>query len=210
MSWGLVSVAGASVVGGIMSSNQASKDRKAAQQADANQLAFEQEKYDDWKEIYGPIQENLGNYYSNLTPDYYEAQGIQAFEEERALAMENLNAELARRGIDDSGIAAGLFRDMELDAAETRAGIRVDAPRMVAEDQSRFLQIGLGQNPGDSMSRTLSQQAQAAGARRASSEAAAGQAWGDAVRTTGQAISDYTRSQPPAVDPGKAIGKAGG
>ena len=38
-----------------------------------------------------------------------------------------------------------------ISSAEARASIRREAPRQAIEDQSRFLQIGMGQNPGSSV-----------------------------------------------------------
>jgi len=197
----MVGMAGASIVGGIMSSNSASKDRKAASAASSANLAFEQGRYDDWQEVYGPIQDNLADYYTNLTPEYYETIGLEAFEQERTTAMTRLDESLAQRGIDpSSGISASLHAQSELEGAEGRANIRRDAPRMAAEDKSRFLQIGLGQNPGDSLSRTMGNQAQSAQQRANQSAQAAGQAVGAAVSTAGTALVDYmsTPSTPPA------------
>lgn len=192
MSWGLVAVAGATVVSGAMSSRSASK--AAAEQGDAAaaQLAFEQERYDDWQAVYGPIQENLSTYYQNVTPEYYAAMGLETFEQQYQTSMKRLDESFAQRGIDpSSGVAASIEAQAEIDAAETRAGIRRDAPRQAAEDQSRFLQIGLGQNPASSVSSALAYQSQVAAQQSQAAQAAAGQAWSQAIPAVGRAIDAY-------------------
>jgi type II secretory pathway pseudopilin PulG len=192
MSWGLVAVAGATVVSGAMSSRSASKQADAASDASAAQLAFEQERYDDWKAVYGPIQDNLSNYYSNVTPEYYAAVGLETFEQQYQTSLQRMDENFAQRGIDpSSGIAASLETQAELGAAETRAAIRRDAPRQAAEDKSRFLQIGLGQNPASSVSGALSQQAQVAQQNSLAAQQAAGQAWSAAIPSVGRAIDAY-------------------
>ena len=194
MSWGMVAVAGASVVGGVMASNSASKDRKAAGQASAAELEFAQQQYDDWQAVYGPLEQNLANYYSNLTPDYYEVQGIEMFEKERAAESERLREILAQRGLDpDSGIAAGLELEQSIDAAQTRAGIRVDAERMAREDQLRFLQVGLGQNPTQSMERALARRTDRTERQKQISNQAEADARGSAISSVGTAVDAYTR-----------------
>lgn len=192
MSWGLVAVAGATTVSAglsYMGSKGASED---ASDASAAQTAFEQKKYDDWKETYGPIQDNLANYYQNVTPDYYASVGLEEFEKQYETSLTRLNENLVQRGIDpSSGIAASIESQAELGAAETRAEIRRDAPIKAAEDKRSFLQIGLGQNPGSSMSDTLAQQSQQKADAATAATAATGQAIQAAIPTVGTAINAY-------------------
>lgn len=197
MSWGLVAVAGATVVSGAMSSRAASKSADAASDASAAQLAFEQERYDDWQAVYGPIQDNLSNYYQNVTPEYYAAVGLETFEQQYQTSMKRLDESLVQRGIDpSSGLAASMEQQAELAAAETRAGIRRDAERQAAEDQSRFLQIGLGQNPASSVSGALSQQTQMAQQQSIAAQQAAGQAWAAAIPAVGKAVTAWNTPAP--------------
>ena len=193
-------VIGSAVVGGVVASNSADKASRTAKQLSSDQLAFEQQRLDEWNEVYGPVQDNLADYYNNLTPEYYETLGLENLEQERQTAMTRLDENLAQRGIDpSSGISASLHAQSELEGAEGRAEIRRDAPRMAAEDKSRFLQIGLGQNPTESLSRTMANQASAAQQRATQSEQAAGKAIGSAVSTAGTALVDYlsTPASPP-------------
>jgi len=184
---------GAALAGGYMASRSADKATKAASQADAAALAFEQQKYQDWQDTYGSIEDNLADYYSTLTPDYYEARGLEAFQTEQQAALENVRTTLAQRGIEDSGIAAATELAFAQEGAQQRAQIRATAPSLAAEEQRSFLQVGLGQDPGASYSRTLAESAAQKGRTAASAEAAAGKAVSKAITTAGTALKDYLR-----------------
>jgi hypothetical protein len=200
MSWGLTAVAGATVLSAGMSRNAAKGATNAASDASAAELAFAQEQYDDWKEVYGPLQDNLSEYYTNLTPEFYEAVGLENLESQLQISNQRLDEMFAQRGIDpSSGIAASIEAQGELDAAEARAGIRRDAERQVAEDKTRFLQIGLGQNPASSVQNTLARQSSTMQQQANLANQAAGQAVGSAIQTIGTGISDYvTKNTLPA------------
>ena len=191
----MVTAAVIGVGGSMIAGKSASKATKAAAQSEAAALEFEQQRYDDWKEVYGPIQTNLANYYSNLTPEYYETIGLETFEQESQVAMQRLDESLAQRGITDSGISASLQLQNELEGAEGRAAIRRDAPRMAAEDKTRFLQIGLGQNPAQAMSNALQREASGARSRASQAEATAGRAIGEGVAAVGTALVDYANNK---------------
>ncbi len=184
-------VAGATVVGAGLSYAGSKSASKAASKDSAAQLAFEQEKHDDWQETYGPIEDNLASYYDNLSPEYYEVQGLEAFEKERTIAFEDLERNLAQRGITSSGIAAKELTSESLDTAQTRASIRTQAPAMAAQDKLNFLQVGLGQNPDASMSQALADRTRSSEAAAREADRAAGEAIGTAVTTVGTALSDY-------------------
>lgn len=134
-------------------------DTKAAQAAQAQaaqaqqfsmamteeQLAFQREQYDDWKMIYGDLQENLGDYYKNLDLEDYETRGLQAVQQEFQLARDRVDADLAGRGLSTSGVQAATNIALESDAATKRATVRMNAPDIVAKEKQGFLGIGLGQ-----------------------------------------------------------------
>ena len=197
MAWVATAVVGASVVTGYMGSRSASKATKASSEASDAQLSFEYEKYDDWNETYGPLQENLADYYNNVTPEYYAAVGVEKFNEEFQVGMKRIDESFAQRGIDpSSGIAGSVKSQAELDAAETRAGIRREAPRQATEDQGRFLQIGMGQNPGSSVSSTLAQKSREQAITAQNAQTAAGNAWSSAIPAAGKAIEAWNPAQP--------------
>ncbi|QBP07039.1 hypothetical protein ETP1_038 [Edwardsiella phage ETP-1] len=203
--WGAIIAGAASVAGSLMSkkssdkaSSQAEQANEASLQMQREQLEFEKERYADWKAIYGPIQENLGNYYQNLSPEYYEAMGLEAFELERTNAMSRLDETLAQRGVTDSGLSASLRSDMAMQSATQRAQIRRQAPVQARQEQQDFLSLGMRADPAPSVSSALAQRssfgqqsAMAAQGRAQQASMAAGQAFGSAVSTIGSGLSSY-------------------
>ena len=188
-------VAGAAITavgaigGSVISSRASSKASKRAADAQDAQLSFDMERYDDWQNIFGGVQENLANYYNSISPDYYVAAGLEAFEKEREAQMGKLNETLAQRGLSNSGLAATVATENAISSAEARASIRREAPRQAREDQSSFLQIGMGQNPGSSVSSTLGSIATNAQTQANQASQAAGQAVSSAISSTGKAIT---------------------
>lgn len=185
----------AAVGGAVISSRGAKKAAQTAADAQGAQLEFDMQRYDDWQNIFGGLQENLSNYYNSISPDYYTAAGLEAFEQEREAQMTRLNETLAQRGLQNSGLAATAKREDAISSAEARASIRREAPRQAREDQSRFLQIGMGQNPGSSVSSTLGNIAANATNNANAASTAAGQAVGQAISSVGKAFSDYGTKQ---------------
>lgn len=201
MSMATVAIAGAGFVNAYTSAQSAKSSSRTAAQSANNQLEFDKARLEDWNSVYGPIQDNLSNYYSSVTPEYYASVGIENFEKSRQQANDRMTEYLAQRGIQDSGLAASLKNQSEINAAETKATIRRDAPRLAAEDQSRFLQIGLGQNPASSVSDTLAQQTTYSQQNANLAANAAGQAIAATGPLIGKAIDAYnnrTPTTPPA------------
>ena len=161
---------------GYVASEQASS--RAADSA-SSELEFAQNQYNDWKDIYGPVEENLAGYYNNLTPEAYTAQGIQYAEEEYARVDKQMQANFAQRGIDSSGVAAAQGTEIQFANARYRAQIMSDAPSKVAQQQLDFLSVGQGNNPASSYQNTLSNQA----ARDAQASAVADQQFAGAAGT---------------------------
>lgn len=192
----VAAIAGGSIFSGVLGSRSASKASRSASKSESRALAFEQEKYDDWKDTYGGVEDNLSEYYNSLTPEFYEARGLETFQKEHQNALEGVRETLAQRGIEDSGIAAATEISFAQEGAVQRSQIRASAPSLAAEEQRSFLQVGLGQNPGESYSRALADKASSAGVTARAESAAAGKAVGSAISTAGTALADYLT--PPA------------
>jgi len=158
-------MSGAAVIGGAavlgagssyMASKNASKQAKAARKsADASsalqyeasmeQLAFNQQQYEDWQSIFGPVQQNLASYYKNLSPDTVASLGLQNLEQEYTRSTQLLDQALARRGITNSGATEAGLTQLEQTRMLGRAQVRNDASNIVAQQQANFLNIGMGQ-----------------------------------------------------------------
>ena len=146
----------------------------AAGAAELEQVAFAKERYEDWKEVFGPIQDNLSAYYQSLSPAYFAARGIESFEEEQEKALTRINERFAQLGLEDSGIAAAVEVQAELAGAEERARIRADAPSQVAAEQSDFLRIGIASDPSGDVTQALGQRTASAQNRAATARGSAG------------------------------------
>jgi hypothetical protein len=196
MSVAFVGAAVVGIAGAAISANSANKASKRAAEGQDAALAFEQEKYDDWQGTYGPLQDNLASYYNSLSAESYAAMGLENSQQAFETSMGRINESLAQRGITNTAVGASIEAQAELGHAEERAKIRSDAPRAVAQDQLGFLQVGLGQNPGDSMSNLLSNQSSQLQQQANIQEQVAGQAVGQVVGTIGKGVSDYFADQP--------------
>lgn len=194
MSWVAVAVAGSAVVGAAVSSNNASKARKSAANAAKNDLEFAKAQYEDWLDAFGDIQTNLSDYYENLTPDFYETQMLQAFEQEKQIALEQLEADFAQRGIELSGLDKEVREDIALNSAIERAKIRAEAPIRTAQAKQEFLQIGLGQNPASNVQGALANRTAQLSADARLAGQAASKATGAAVDSTFDALTKILES----------------
>ena len=97
---------------------------------------------DAWDALYGNVEQNLADYYNNLTPDKLIAAGIQAEELGFAESKKQLITRLAQRGLGGGGLEADLIAKGEIGSAERRAEIRATAEETVREQQSIYLQGG--------------------------------------------------------------------
>lgn len=196
MSGVATAIAGAAIVGGVVSNNASKRATESAEKMAASELEFNQQRYSDWKDVYGSIQDNLSDYYTNLSPDMYEAQGLEAFNAEYQKAQDSVATSLAQRGITDSGLSTQLEQQGALSAAQSRAAIRMDAPAKVASLQSNFLQIGLGQDPSGDIAGTLARGTSNSQNIATQAQIAAGQATGNAVTEIGNAATAIANYNP--------------
>ena len=152
-------IAGAAVVGAgasMYSGKQAAKSAnkasdRAAASADAQtalgyeQLDFNKQQYDDWNAIFGDTQKTLASYYNTLSPEFFASTGLQNIEQEYTRSRMQLDANLAKRGISNSGVAADDFSTLEAARMMGRADVRNKAETQVRAEQVNFLAVGKGQ-----------------------------------------------------------------
>lgn len=110
-----------------------------------DQLEFQKEQFERWEEVFGPISDNLGSYYKELKPDSYAAQGIGNLQQTYQTSKQNLEKQLATRGLSDSGAAVQGYTDLERTRMLGEAEIRTKAEDVVSQQQAGFLGLGLGQ-----------------------------------------------------------------
>jgi hypothetical protein len=155
----MITAAAIGVAGTVYSQKKASKAakkaNKQAMEAEDAKLDFEKQIWQEWQDTYGPIEDQLANYYETLTPTFRITQGLEAHEKEMDIARKQIKETLAQRGIATSGIAAQTTTELEVASAEERARIRAAAPMEVAKEKLGFLQVGLGMNPNEGMRDSL-------------------------------------------------------
>lgn len=169
------------IAGAAATAYGAYESNKTAKKAQESELGFAQRQYDDWQQIYGPIQENLSSFYSSLNADTFAAAGIESLETDFTNTMTRMQESFAQRGIDTSGISAGIERSNSIDLAKAKSEVRRNAPLQVAQMQQGFLQVGMGNNPSNNMQQTLSNNANRAYANSQQANAAFGQSVGQLV-----------------------------
>lgn len=187
-----LAIVGGAAIAANASRSAASDAAGAARDTSAAELAFAQQQREEWKAVYGDVQDNLASYYKNLSSDFIEAQGLEQYNKERDAALTKVNEVVAQRGLTNSGIATQIALDANLASAEQRARIRAEAPLKAAQEQSRFLQIGLGQNPANNVQQVLSSQANQAGADSRNAAASAG----SAMAGFGKALTSFAANNP--------------
>jgi hypothetical protein len=133
--------------GGGEEAAEASKEAtEAAERTALKQLQFEQQRYKEWKAVYGSIQENLGQFYQNLEPDQVISLGLQQQQQQFQEARREIEQVFAERGLAGSGLETSTLTDLEILGATERARIHLTAPEIVRQQQSQFLALGLGQS----------------------------------------------------------------
>jgi len=118
------------------------------EQLNAEQLQMAKDKQESWDAIYKPIEENLSDYYSTLTPDSYEAKSVIDIQNAYQQQTRELSDAMEQRGLSDSGAWVQAQTDLAMGAARDKATAHTLAPQMVADQQSNFLKIGTGQAQG--------------------------------------------------------------
>ena len=152
-------IIGSAAIGAGVSMSSASKASKSSSAALASadaasqlqyEVSMEQKKkkktqYANWENIFGPIQQNLSNYYKNINPDTIASSGLQNIEQSYTQSRQNLDQQLAKRGISNSGAAAAGLTQLETARMLGKAEVNTNAPMIAAQQQSNFLAGGLGQ-----------------------------------------------------------------
>ena len=192
---GLV-VTGIGIYQGMQESDRAARLGREATAVQQESLDFSKQQYADWKDTYGGIEENLSNFYENLTPDYIEAQGLQASQLEYQNTRREMDKFFASAGI-EAGVQSDALAKLGMQSARDKAQIRADAPIKAAEAKSSFLSIGLGQKPGIAAGVTRGYEGKSTSllSQADQASASADQAFGTAASAAGAGTEAYIKSQ---------------
>ena len=129
-------------IGKVLSKRAADKQQHAIDAENDRARQEQKAKVDAWTELYGELEQNLADYYTNLTPDVLKATGLQDEAESFAKAKEQITTRIAQRGLGGSGLEADLLAKQEIGSAERKAEIRATAEETVRERQRSFLHGG--------------------------------------------------------------------
>jgi hypothetical protein len=99
--------------------------------------------YSAWKDIYGDTQEDLATYFKNISGNTLANAQIEEIQKQSQLAQEQIDTELAQRGIQGSGLEASLTRQNIFGTAMEKAKVRSQADEIAAQQKMSFLQMGL-------------------------------------------------------------------
>ncbi len=130
--------------GANKASKQAAENAAAGIELSKEQVQFQREQYADWKAIYGEVQDNLGKYYKELTPDKLISLGLQNQQMEHQAAVKNIQKTFAQKGI-TSGEQNAITAGLEFSNAEAKAKIRTSGEDAVNQQKLNFLGVGLNQ-----------------------------------------------------------------
>ena len=99
---------------------------------------FAQEVWADWEAMYGPLEQNLVNYYNNLDPDKFSTQWKAQIEQNLAKEMKQFEEVAAQSGIMTSGMMLQAQKEQGYKQAMANAQADIAAPEYVAQQQQGF------------------------------------------------------------------------
>lgn len=148
----LEAMAGVSVLSGLYGLSQQDAAQKAGIDLQNKSLALQEQglqlsreqmqadayRYQEFKNLYGDIEKNLSNYYTNLSPDVYSTQMNDAITKQFNVASEQLRQNMALRGIEGSGVEASNMANLYSNKALAEADAVANAPQWVAQQQQSF------------------------------------------------------------------------
>ena len=153
MAWFNVGESAIGVVGSLMGGHAQNKADKRAMGIEQAQLDFERERYQDWKDVYGNLQEGIGAYYNNLTGATISAKEVEAYQQAGQASANKIKATLAQRGISGSGLEAELLSNNIINTEIKKAEAISTADQRAVERKQNFLSIGLGE--GNSIANSM-------------------------------------------------------
>lgn len=149
-----VAAAGVGAVGSIIAGNKQAKAIDKSTAIQREQLEFQQERYNDWKAVYGELQEDMGEYFKNLTGKDLSNREVEQLQLAGQKAQERIDQALAQRGIEGSGLQAQLLSQNTYGTEMAKAQSRATAEDRAMNAKANFLRIGLGQ--GQAIANTMS------------------------------------------------------
>ena len=123
-----------------------------------------QDSYDKYNAQLGSVEKLVGDYYMNLNPDQYAAQGNQLATQEAQKLNDSISNQLQTQGVMTPAMKAQMDMSTGNQLANTKAQNTLNAPAVVAEMQSGWMNYNAGQqnNAQDMLSAGVNAQGNAA------------------------------------------------
>jgi len=119
-------------------------DAKQAKELARQELEFDKQKYNEWENTFGPLGENLHDYYTHLNPDQYEARIASSIMGSINPQYRQVNKTLAARGLANSGLADYAKMAINHNAEAQLANAPMQALNQALKQKQAFVNIGLG------------------------------------------------------------------
>lgn len=199
---------GAGIGSAVEASSAASKAGKAAVAASDAALQFQKDTLQEFRDIYGDIEINLGEFFTTLTPDNRAALKVEDINVEFEKARTRLDVFFAQSGLTNiSGAQLEAETLLEIGRTEAKAGVRATAEQEVREEQLAFLKIGLPQKRAavSGIGAALGSRAQITQAQSIKAQATKEKAFGSLGETFGEILEGIGAEE----DKGKVGASAG-
>jgi len=110
-----------------------------------HQLELGNKRYEQWYNIYGTLQESLGDYYKNLKGSDLSTIEMQKIQEATQKAKDKVATEFAQRGLDGSGLLASTEANLTYRGELAKAMSEATADDRARQQQAQFLSLGINQ-----------------------------------------------------------------
>jgi len=126
------------------SANQAALGKESLAMS-KDQLAFQRAQYEDWKDIYGTLQEQINDYYMKYDASDVIANKLAQIDQQYSQQEKQLTRSLAQRGLSTSGLEAQGLTQLARGEAAQKSAVRNSAADEAINKRMQFLGLGLGQ-----------------------------------------------------------------
>jgi len=124
--------------------NQAALGKESLEMS-KEQLDFQKAQYNDWKDIYGTLQEQINDYYMKYDASDVIANKLAQVDQQYGQQENQLTKTLAQRGLGGSGAEAQGLTQLAQGEAAQKSNIRSTAADEAINKRMQFLGLGLGQ-----------------------------------------------------------------
>ena len=112
--------------------------RYALEEIAAEYGQYANDVWNQWEQMYGPLEKNLVDYYNNLDPEKYSTQWKAGVEQELNKQFKQFEETAAQSGLYTSGMRQQAQKEMAFKQAQANAMADIQAPDYVAQQKQQF------------------------------------------------------------------------